>query len=61
MRNAEIELYAPGETATLPSARTGQPLAALQLVAIAGYCASLRLARNHPARTLGSVQPPLLG
>jgi hypothetical protein len=56
-----IELHLPGEAATPPSARTGRHLAVLQLVAIAGYCASLCLARHHPARTLDGVQLPFLG
>ena len=50
-----------GESATPPSARTGWRLAALQLVVLVGYYASLCLARHLPARTLGGVQPPLLG
>ena len=33
----------------------------IQLVAIAGYSASLCLARHPPARTLGGVQLPFLG
>ena len=56
-RNARII----DEAATPPSARTGRRLAALQFVGIAGYYASLCLARHHPVRTLDGVQPPLLG
>jgi hypothetical protein len=50
-----------GEVATPPSARTGRYLAALQLVVIAGYYASLCLTRHRPARTLNGVQPSILG
>ena len=40
-----------------PRARTRRRLATLQLVAIAGYSASLCLARHPLARTLRRVQP----
>jgi hypothetical protein len=36
-------------------------MAALQLLAIAGYCASLRLALHHHKRTLHPVQLIFLG
>jgi hypothetical protein len=56
-----VELHLLGEDATPPSARAGRRLAVLQLVVIAGYYASLCLARHRPARTLDGVQLPMLG
>jgi len=42
-------------------ARLRRHMAALQLLAIAGYYASLRLALHHRKRTLHPVQPKILG
>ena len=56
-----VDLHLLGEAATPPSARAERRLAALQLVVIACYYASLRLARHRPAPTLVGVQLPILG
>ena len=42
-------------------ARLWRRMTALQLLAIAGYCASLRLALHRHKRTLHSVQLRILG
>ena len=47
--------------ATGPIARLRRRMAALQLLAIAGYYASLRLALHHRKRTLHPVQLRILG
>lgn len=56
-----VELHRLGEVATPPSARAGRCLVTLQLIVMAGYYASPRLARHPLALPLGGVQPRILG
>ena len=54
-------LAAAGRKPGLSPTTVSERLAALQLVEIASYSASLCFARHPPARILGDVRPPFFG